>query len=197
MPLTFFWFLRRGYTIVWCSCSSYALSSIFHSPTWFLLIEMHSCLMSLAYTEENNVHSFAQTSYHSHIDTTRWHVMWITYFSLCDRVDSRFVPSQWETALLCNDASHCPGTRIESVLCYVRCTSNLFQVYTLHSIFVGTDTPVPIGDYFTWDSNLPPCYILVSHCREIVNSLASGRCGRNFERVISEHISWINFIKLV
>ena len=118
--------------------------------------------------------SFAQTSYHSHIDTTRWHVMWITYFSLCDRADSRFAPSQWALVLLCNDP------RMESVLCYVWCTSNLFQVYTLHSIFVGTDTPVPIGDYFTWDSNLPPCYILVSHCRETVNSSPPGQNGHHF-----------------
>ena len=32
----------------------------------------------------------------------------LTYF----RADSRFAPSQWETALLCNDVSHCLGTRL-------------------------------------------------------------------------------------
>ena len=32
------------------------------------------------------------------------------------RADSRFVPSQWETALLCNDASHWLGASLESAL---------------------------------------------------------------------------------
>ena len=31
-----------------------------------------------------------------------------------DRADSRFVPSQWEMPLLCNDASHWLGTSLES-----------------------------------------------------------------------------------
>ena len=32
------------------------------------------------------------------------------------RVDSRFAPSQWETALFCNDVSHWLGTNLESAL---------------------------------------------------------------------------------
>ena len=32
------------------------------------------------------------------------------------RADSRFAPSKWETALLCNDVSHWLGTSLESVL---------------------------------------------------------------------------------
>ena len=32
------------------------------------------------------------------------------------RADSRFVPSQWETALLCNDVSHWLGASLESAL---------------------------------------------------------------------------------
>ena len=32
------------------------------------------------------------------------------------RADSRFAPSQWETALLCNDVSHWLGTNLESAL---------------------------------------------------------------------------------
>ena len=31
------------------------------------------------------------------------------------RADSRFAPSQWETALLCNDVSHWLGARIDDV----------------------------------------------------------------------------------
>ena len=33
-----------------------------------------------------------------------------------NRVDSRFAPSQWETALLCNDVSHWLGANLESAL---------------------------------------------------------------------------------
>ena len=32
------------------------------------------------------------------------------------RADSRFAPSQWETALLCNDVSHWLGANLESAL---------------------------------------------------------------------------------
>ena len=32
------------------------------------------------------------------------------------RADSRFALSQWETALLCNDVSHCLGASLESAL---------------------------------------------------------------------------------
>ena len=32
------------------------------------------------------------------------------------RADSRFAPSQWETALLCNDVSHWLGANLESTL---------------------------------------------------------------------------------
>ena len=34
------------------------------------------------------------------------------------RADARIVPSQWETALLCNDVSHWLGTNLESALIY-------------------------------------------------------------------------------
>ena len=35
------------------------------------------------------------------------------------RADSRFAPSQWETALLCNDVSHWLGGSLESALQYI------------------------------------------------------------------------------
>ena len=34
------------------------------------------------------------------------------------RADSRFAPSQWETALLCNDVSHWLGASLESALMF-------------------------------------------------------------------------------
>ena len=35
------------------------------------------------------------------------------------RADSKFVPCQWETALLCNDVSHWLGANLESNLAYI------------------------------------------------------------------------------
>ena len=39
-----------------------------------------------------------------------------------NRADSRFAPSQWETALLCNNVSHWLGASLESALCKVTAT---------------------------------------------------------------------------
>ena len=36
-------------------------------------------------------------------------------WTILSRVDSRFAPSQWETALLCNDVSHWLGANLEEV----------------------------------------------------------------------------------
>ena len=47
---------------------------------------------------------------------TPWGVL-IVYSKVCSRADSRFAPSQWETALFCNDVSHRLDTSLESVLC--------------------------------------------------------------------------------
>ena len=44
---------------------------------------------------------------------------WDLYFGgIWYRADSRFAPSQWETALLCNYVSHWLGTSLESALWY-------------------------------------------------------------------------------
>ena len=57
-------------------------------------------------------------------------------FVFC-RADSRLVPSQWETTLLCNDVSHWLGANLDSALCSV-CTKLiilvLFYVYKRVSI---------------------------------------------------------------
>ena len=42
--------------------------------------------------------------------------MFITQHTYIPRADSRFAPSQWETALLCNDFSHWLGANLESAL---------------------------------------------------------------------------------
>ena len=41
--------------------------------------------------------------------------MWLLFITLI-RADSRFAPSQWETALLCNDVSHWRGASLEWAL---------------------------------------------------------------------------------
>ena len=53
------------------------------------------------------------------------------------RADSRFAPSQWESALLCNDVSHWLGASIELPLKYIRsqaatCTYN----YNIHRVSI-------------------------------------------------------------
>ena len=44
--------------------------------------------------------------------------LWLsdTIWQQRSRVDSKFAPSQWETALLCNDVSHWMGANLESAL---------------------------------------------------------------------------------
>ena len=54
------------------------------------------------------------------------------------RADSRFVPSQWETVLLCNDTSHWLGTNLESALEFI----SMFDdpgIISLWFIFDGGD----------------------------------------------------------
>ena len=41
-----------------------------------------------------------------------------------NRADSRFAPSQWETALLCNAISHWLGASLESALCEAMSSNN-------------------------------------------------------------------------
>ena len=60
------------------------------------------------------------------------------------RADSRFAPSQWETTLLCNDASHWLGANLESAL-----------------------TCVPA---FTWLTEMMRWYVL-GHCTVILQTM--------------------------
>ena len=67
---------------------------------------------------------------------TKWN------FLHCYQADSRFAPSQWETALLCNDVSHWLGANLETALLLYVLTHLLqfmcshskaeFDSYTLH-----------------------------------------------------------------
>ena len=63
------------------------------------------------------------------------------------RADSRFAPSQWETALLCNGVSHRLGTNLESALHFI------WQ--TCFTSPHGTICRWPFGEYMT-ESRCPP-----------------------------------------
>ena len=45
-----------------------------------------------------------------------WAMLTQICLTIWHRADSRFAPSQWETALLCNDVSHWRGASLESAL---------------------------------------------------------------------------------
>ena len=45
-------------------------------------------------------------------------ITWSVITDMIYRADSRFAPSQWETALLCNDVSHWLGPSLKSALIY-------------------------------------------------------------------------------
>ena len=53
------------------------------------------------------------------------------------RADSRFAPSQWETALLCNDVSHWLGANLESALYVCQTWSSLCLLMAQHLMMLG------------------------------------------------------------
>ena len=61
------------------------------------------------------------SSQHVHHQSS-FNMGWTSCYAACNeyktitRADSRFAPSQWETALLCNDISHWLGANLESAL---------------------------------------------------------------------------------
>ena len=68
------------------------------------------------------------------------------------RADSRFAPSQWETALLCNDVSHWLGANLESVLYHDDVKTCLLCLHYWH--FVKGFNCIPI-------TNVQHCAALV------------------------------------
>ena len=66
------------------------------------------------------------------------------------RADYRFAPSQWETALLCNDVSHWLGTSLESAL--VLCLWRIMMASWHGNTFHITDPLWVIGDWSLMDS---------------------------------------------
>ena len=77
------------------------------------------------------------------------------------RADSRFAPSQWETALLCNDVSHWLGARVESAL----------NTWILHFAPSGVWVPYYSSrlTWTCWTSQVPQRYMWVP-ARDIWNA---------------------------
>ena len=82
------------------------------------------------------------------------------------RSDSRFVPSQWETALLCNDVSHWLGAKLESAQATISILQNWYQLCNTRGF--GKNKMMPIYTkaqhfcIFRWmyfEYALKPCQI--------------------------------------
>ena len=54
------------------------------------------------------------------------------YSFIASRADSRFVPSQWEMALVCNNVSHWLGASLESALCFPDQDSDIMNICLIH-----------------------------------------------------------------
>ena len=69
------------------------------------------------------------------------------HYNIILRADSRFAPSQWEMALLCNDVSHWLGANLESTLILVEKTlteselkyKNVFQENITNKMIANRD----------------------------------------------------------
>ena len=82
------------------------------------------------------------------------------------RADFRFAPSQWETALLCNDVSHWLGASLESSLCTMNDSRTLhhsFAYFSFRKLFISW-TPLL---KFLW----AVCFVWLSWKPVCVNSL--------------------------
>ena len=64
------------------------------------------------------------------------------------RADSRFVPSQWETVLLCNNVSHWLGASLQAALLYCPSTRLLTLGIRCTQVEVGTSLKFPGNRYW-------------------------------------------------
>ena len=104
------------------------------------LVDYHTLIIS-------NREAFACHWYH--------HILY-----LMPRANSRFAPSQWETALLCNNVSHWLGASLKSALdamCYHYSSLNEYDLYVYrHSWLCLVRAPVwlvPIVPNQLWNTN--------------------------------------------
>ena len=86
----------------------------------------------------------------------------------CIKADSRFAPSQWETALLCNNVSHFLGASLESALCM---NASLFSS--------AQDLQYIKGD---------------SHHMWIFNHLPLDKMATIMQTIFSDAFSWMKFL---
>ena len=119
----------------------------------------------------------------------------MTTFPYQCRADSRFVPSQWDTALLCNDVSHWQGASLESAL---QCISpgplrRTNRQRDSRYRGLGWKTGILWKSYFEWSVDKQVDWpvtldgsVLLSNCSNICRHIAM--CSRfQFEYPIACH----------
>ena len=82
-------------------------NSIKHARTTILLCVIQRKFHIIIWLTILCNHMINNPSYNAGFHVTIWYIC---------RADSRFVPSQWETALLCNSVSHWLGANVKSAL---------------------------------------------------------------------------------
>ena len=105
-----------------------------------------------------------------------WSVFCLVYWSavhwngsaIIFRADSRFAPSQWETALLCNAVSHWLGTSLESILVL----KNQFSSLATWDVLNETNFSA------SKDENFVKMMTFLSHCNNFRCS-QSKKCHQN------------------
>ena len=117
---------------------------------------------------------------------------WMSDLARCRfRADSRFAPSQWETALLCNDVSHWLGASIESAPKFIWCHMFSFIAYTAFCIifhYLSHTRPRLMFFVFSCDinSSTPSAAYVAS-----VNWVSIGS-GNGLSPVRRHAITWTN-----
>ena len=95
------------------------------------------------------------------------------------KADSRFAPSQWETALLCNDVSHWLGANLESALCeWYQQNGRHFTDDIFKHIFYGKNVGISTAHLlkFLW---------VMDQTLALVQVMAWRRTGAKFDRAAS------------
>ena len=85
------------------------------------------------HTPGEHVKSYIWLPYYRLKSWVHMNLIYIDYIDGLTRADSRFAPSQWETALLCNNVSHWLGANLESALltqeCWLQCINLLLNIH--------------------------------------------------------------------
>ena len=98
--------------------------------SWILIIGSNVSLQFKSFTTTFPNQWFAQ-GLRNYIHIQGWFPFTAPVMKLILCAGSRFAPSQWETALLCNDVSHWLGASLESALCANAATRKNMSKYIM------------------------------------------------------------------